>query len=364
MKILLLEPFYSGSHAAWADELKTHSSHDITLMTLPGRHWKWRMHGGAVSLAEQFLESNTMPELILASDMLDLNLFLSLTRNKTRHIPTAIYFHENQLTYPWSPTDQDVKLQRDNHYSFINYSSALAADQLFFNSSYHLNSFIDALKPFLSAFPDHQNLTGIARIKAKSKVLHLGLDLQKLDEYKLEKQNEVPLILWNHRWEYDKNPEDFFQVLIDLDEKGISFQLAVLGESYENAPKIFQEVKEKLKDKIVAFGFCESFEIYAHWLWKANIIPITSYQDFFGGSVVQAMYCNVFPLLPKRLAYPEHLPPSVYDTYFYEDQQELSISLEQAILNFKNLPSPRDEVKKYDWKNCIEAYDAILSFSL
>ena len=66
------------------------------------------MHGGAVTLARMFMESELQPDLILTTDMLDLTIFLSLTRSRTANIPTAIYFHENQLSYPWSTTDRDV----------------------------------------------------------------------------------------------------------------------------------------------------------------------------------------------------------------------------------------------------------------
>ena len=39
------------------------------------------------------------------------------------------------------------------HYGFINYSSALAADQVLFNSNYHKDSFIEELKLFLKKIP-------------------------------------------------------------------------------------------------------------------------------------------------------------------------------------------------------------------
>ena len=65
MKVLLLEGFMTGSHAQWANELKKYSSHDITLLTLPGRFWKWRMHGGAVSLANEFLKLEERFDLII-----------------------------------------------------------------------------------------------------------------------------------------------------------------------------------------------------------------------------------------------------------------------------------------------------------
>ena len=208
MRIVLLEAFYSGSHQLWADGFKKYSKHDITILSLKGKHWKWRMHGGAISLAKQFLEIDFSPDLILATDMLDFSLFLALTKHKSAAIPTAIYFHENQLTYPWSVTDVDVHLKRDFHYGFINFTSALVADKVFFNSQYHYNSFLDALPKFLKMYPDYNELWTINNIKEKAIVLYLGMELNTISPIK--KRNEIPVILWNHRWEYDKNPTFFF----------------------------------------------------------------------------------------------------------------------------------------------------------
>jgi hypothetical protein len=41
MRILLIEPYFGGSHKAWAQGYVTHSRHDVTLLTLPARFWKW-----------------------------------------------------------------------------------------------------------------------------------------------------------------------------------------------------------------------------------------------------------------------------------------------------------------------------------
>ncbi len=194
MKILLVEPYYTGSHAAWAKGYACHSQHHIDILSLPGRFWKWRMHGGAVTLARKFLNSNAAPDLILATDMLDLTTFLALTRHRTAGIPTTIYFHENQLTYPWSPTDRDIAQKRDKHYGFINYTAALAADSVLFNSGYHLESFLGALPNLLKHFPDYNELNTVKEIQSKSQILTLGLDLQRFDEFGPGPINKKPLL--------------------------------------------------------------------------------------------------------------------------------------------------------------------------
>ena len=200
MKILLLEPYFTGSHKSWAEGYQSNSAHEIKIISLPGQFWKWRMHGGAITIAKEFLQSDFHPDLIIATDMLDLTTFLSLTRERTSHIPTVLYFHENQITYPWSITDRDVQEKRDVHYGFINLSSALAADHVLFNSQYHLDSFMSGGKKILKHFPDHQELDAIDQIQSKSQILYLGMDLVQFDAY--EKTNEGLKVSATHNGYY------------------------------------------------------------------------------------------------------------------------------------------------------------------
>ena len=213
MKILLLEPFLSGSHQKWAEGYQAFSRHDVRLHSLKGRHWKWRMHGGAVSLAGRFPASGWKPSLILATDMLDVAAFLGLARQHTAGIPAITYFHENQITYPWSPADEDIGRQRDNHYGFINYTSALASDRVFFNSRFHRRSFLDSLPGFLNQFPDARELQRIKELEKKSEVLPLGMNLRALNLRDKPGKYPEATLLWNRRWEYDKAPEVFFRIL-------------------------------------------------------------------------------------------------------------------------------------------------------
>lgn len=359
----MLEPYLTGSHAAWAEEYAAHSRHRVRILGLSGQHWKWRMHGGAVTLARRFFEEKHRPDLLLATDMLDLSTFLALTRSATAALPVALYFHENQLTYPWSPSDGDPGRQRDAHYAFINYSSALAADAVLFNSDYHRTAFLDALGGFLGGFPDHNETASIATIAEKSRTLPLGLDLRRLDACRdaAGQRRGPPLLLWNHRWEYDKNPEEFFRALFLLEEQGIEFELAVLGEAFRWQPAIFAEARKRLAGRIVHWGFAESFAEYAGWLWRADILPVTSVHDFFGASVVQALYCNVCPLLPRRLAYPEHVPAALHDQFFYSDFDDLARRLAERCRDIEQVRqmSSRDSVGHYDWGTSAAKYDKL-----
>lgn len=361
MKIALIDPFHTGSHRAWAEGVAQHLGHEVRLFTLPGRHWKWRMHGAAASLAQEYLDSGFRAEVVLTTDMLALDTFAALCRRALSHTRLDLYFHENQLTYPWSPTDPDRKLRRDNHYAFINLSSALAADRVFFNSDYHRHSFLGALPDFLRQFPSPSLLPLLPGLEARCETLPLGLDLRALDTAPAP-PSEQAVLLWNHRWEYDKGPEDFFRVLFRLEEEGMDFRLIVLGRSYGKTPAIFAEARERLKERILHWGYVASRKEYAHLLRRADILPVTSRQDFFGMSVVEAMYCGVFPLLPDRLAYPEHLPEGWEDQCLYRDEKALLAKLRNLISSFAERPiTPlADFVSRYDWRNLRALYDSRL----
>jgi len=364
MKILFLEGFNGGSHNSWACDLIKHSNHNFLYLSLPGKSWKWRMQGGAISLAKEFMKTDFKPDLIFATDMIDLSLFLSLTRKKTAAIPTALYFHENQLNYPWSPNDKNAKKGDIKNYSFINYTSALNADKIFFNSNFHMNQFLGKLPDFLQQYPDFQELENVEKIKEKSSILHISMELSLLEkgrDLKVYKEIDTPLILWNHRWEHDKNPKDFFDVLYNLDKKKLNFKLAILGESPFVEPKEFVKAKKLLSHRIVQYGFASSRDEYAAWLWAADILPVTSNHDFFGISTMEATYCETIPLLPKRLTYPELFDNKIFESYFYNNE-EIEQKLESLLLDYKNVDRVifKKNAERFDWNFKIDFYDDVL----
>ncbi len=361
MKIALIEPFFSGSHRSWALELQQHSAHTIELFTLPGSFWKWRMSGGAASLAKQFLESKTCFDLILATSLLDLPTFLGLSRAKSATTPTVLYFHENQLAYPWSTQDVETKRRADQHYIMKNITSLLAADRVLFNSAYNKESLLSGVPAFFSRFPD-QNSIDIEPLEKKSQVVAVGLTLDDIHRDAPKSGDEAPLVLWNHRWEYDKNPMTFFRVLERLSDDGVAFRLAVVGEEPLN-PKSepFFSAREKLSSHIDAWGYCSSREEYVSLLEQTAILPVTNKQEFFGISVMEAVYAGAIPLLPQRLSYPFLFDTEANSDYFYTSEEQLYQKLKALLEGRKELPSLSYIPEKYAWQRVIKEYDSLFS---
>ncbi len=355
MRILLLEPYLTGSHRAWAEGYAAHSRHQVHILSLPGQWWKWRMHGGAVTLARYYTVgyAESAPDLILATDMLDLTTFLALTRRRTAGVATALYFHENQLTYPPPPGEK-----RDLHYGFINFVSALAADAVYFNSQFHLEAFFDELPRLLKHFPDFNELDTIEPLKRKSQVLPLGLGLRRFDAHQPDALREgPPLIVWNHRWEYDKGPETFFGALYQLADEGVDFQVAVVGQNFRQQPEEFERARERLGRRVVRFGYVERFAEYARLLWDADVQVSAAVQDFFGISTCEAIYCGCAPVLPRRLNYPALIPPAYHDAYLYDEGGLVDKLRQMLAARHKPPRTLRWFVSQFDWSEIAPRYD-------
>ena len=357
MDILLITPYFGGSHRAWAEGYAQNSRHHITRLALPARFWKWRMQGGALTLAKQAEQRNLHADLLLTTDMLNLPVFLALTRHRFHATPIALYCHENQLTYPLQDGEK-----RDLTYPMINWLSMLAADHVFFNSRYHMENWFKALPRMLKHFPDYAHTPHIPEIRAKSSVLPVGCALAELDNVRpiTSSESKAPLILWNQRWEYDKAPHIFFQALDVLAAEGLAFEVALAGSNERQQPEEFQAARERLGERVIHFGRADK-TTYRRLLWQADIVVSTAIHEFFGIAVVEAAYCNTFPILPNRLAYCEVFPEMHHDDCLYDDFAGLLTRLHWALTHQKDARQKATALRKtlaqYDWGNIAKQYD-------
>jgi len=366
MRVLALEPFYGGSHKAFLDGWSQRSRHRWTIMGLPASKWKWRMRHSAIhfsDLVNKQLKEGAGFDLLFCSDMLNLAEFLGIVDHRIRSLPSLIYFHENQLTYP-------VRFEKERDYQFglTNLTSCLAADEVWFNSEFHRRSFLDAAPSFLRRMPDFRPLHTIDTIRRKSAIHYPGIENFTPPD---DRKDEVIRILWSARWEHDKNPEDFFEAIKQLKEIDLPFRLSVIGQQFEETPEIFAWARDFFKDEIDHFGFLETHEEFISVLSNSDLVISTADHEFFGISVVEAIAAGAFPLLPDRLAYPEimtAIDPEQSEQYFYDGSlKDLSNRLKSIVAEMRDrsLRNDRSErsrrvLKRFSWNSSVEIFDQAL----
>lgn len=298
-RILFLEPYYGGSHKNYIDGYIQHSQHTFDLLTLPARKWKWRMRHAAISLSQQIKTLHAQGkrwDLVFCTDMLNLAEWKGLVPEEVSRLPAITYFHENQLTYPSLNKDP-----RDHHFAFINFISAHAADEVWFNSAWHRDDFLGHMKQLLRKMPDYPLTEEMNLLNHKSVVQSPGI----WPSPDRKSQNSEPVLLFAARWEHDKNPELFFSAIEELDHENLPFRLNIIGESFERQPEIFELARQKFQHRFLHWGYQETKRDYQKVLAQSDIVISTARHEYFGIGMLEAVEAGCFPLLPDALAYPE-----------------------------------------------------------
>jgi glycosyltransferase involved in cell wall biosynthesis len=305
------------------------------------------------------------PDVLFASDMLDLPAFLAVADPRVARAPAIVYFHENQLTYPLPPG-----VERDLGYGFKNLTTAATARTVLFNSEFHRREFLAACGELLEAMPDEVPRWLVEEVAEKTRVLPIGCDLRRFDRHRATALEQAatgrwgdsgagPLIRWNQRWEYDKAPGDLFKALYELKAAGIPFRLAMAGPNQGTPTAEFLWAKTELAGEIVQWGKVPRAADYASLLWAADVVVSTAVHEFFGIAVVEAIYCGCRPVLPSRLSYPEIIPAEAHEDVLY-GEGELVAALVEALARPRAWSEDwqRTWVARFDWASLSRRYDA------
>lgn len=353
--VALLEPFFSGSHKSFALGWQGCSGHRINVHGLPGRFWKWRMRGAAFEFARMMREMKVQPEVVFANSMLDLAHFRALLGRNCP--PLILYFHECQAAYPLK--EGQPMAERDYQFLITDLASAGAADRVYFNSAWLKEAFFSRTGEFLRRMPDYNSLWLLEDVEKKSAVLGLGLSLSDLKAPRREWTGPVR-VLWPHRWEHDKNPEEFFRALFLLHEEGVPFRLNVAGASFSRVPAIFGEARARLADRIDHWGEVKGREAYGSLLSSSDLAVSTASHETFGIAMAEAAYAGAHPLAPRRLSYPEVFPAELHGECLYDDFDELVKALRSLMLKHKPLLEHevlREKFSRHAWENRVAAFD-------
>lgn len=247
-------------------------------------------------------------DAIVCTDMMNVAEFRAISR-QVRDLPLMAYFHENQFAYP-----NRVEQERDQHFAFTNFVSAIAANQVWFNSAFNRDSILAALRDQASHWPDFVPWQEIDLMEQKLFVQRPGIEVPSIDWPAVEQAHAKrvlagnPLhLIWAARWEHDKNPLGLLEALRLLRDQNIPFTLSVIGEQFGTVPPEFAAIRGEFSNVIERWGFQTDRESYWQALCNADVFVSTATHEFFGLAAAEAIAAGLYPLLPDRLAYPELL---------------------------------------------------------
>jgi len=378
--VLLIEPYYAGSHKQLIDLLHSeleclgessegqgtvtdNRTVSVQLATMTGKKWHWRARTSALYFSQNLPRTNF--DVIFTSCVSPLHELIAL-RPDLSSSKKIIYFHENQLTYPVRKSKD-----RDFQYGYNQVLSCLVADIVLFNSKYNMESFQSNLSHFFKLQPDFRPKNLREQIEPKCRVLYFPLCFDRIDilkeaNAKLQQSSDdsVIRIVWPHRWEFDKNPGLFFRVIYKLLEEGVSnFRLSILGETFKDNPVEFTEAKVKLQNHLDHFGFLPDKSDYYKVLGQSDIVVSTADHEFFGVAMLEAVYSGCFPFCPNKLVYPEIFP---FKPCLYESEDDLCSKLKTYLTSsLESRQKIRSVLKMnydmYNWNNLKNEYLDVLA---
>ncbi|WP_341938356.1 tRNA-queuosine alpha-mannosyltransferase domain-containing protein [Marinimicrobium sp. C2-29] len=305
MRVLLLSGYDAPSHRRWRESLAARFPHwHWTQLSLPPRHFKWRMRGSGFLWAHTEQSQLAEPyDLLIATSMVDLSVLRGLIPSLAA-VPTLVYFHENQLAYPTR------KQQRANvEPQLVNLYTALCADRIAFNSRYNRDTFLTGVEQLLRRLPDPTPPGVMDQLQTRSAVLPVPIEPQC---FCADQTDSRPFtLIWNHRWEYDKGPERLLAALrlffSERESGAPPIQVHIVGQQFRQQPDAFAEIQQLLEHQCALgeWGYVQSPERYRELMAQSHVALSTALHDFQGLSVLEAVAAGCRPLAPEREAYPE-----------------------------------------------------------
>src|SRR3954467_31267 len=173
LDILALAPFYGGIRRLMLETIIRCSRHRWTLLKLPPRRIERRLSAASVWFAELLSRHWTgNVDMLFTSEALNLADLYRLHPELIKK-PSVVYFHNNQL-----PADD----QREGPLDLVNLNTALAASEIWFNSLYHLRSFLARASAVVNRHPEISGRNPLADLAAKSHLMPPSVDMQILHD--------------------------------------------------------------------------------------------------------------------------------------------------------------------------------------
>lgn len=298
LDILALEPFFGGPRRAMLETIMRYSRHRWTLLKLPPRRIERRLAAAAHWFAEQLSRHWVgRVDVVFTSEAMNLQDLMRQVP-ELRSKPAVVYFHDDQLP----PVGQ----RAESPFHLVNLSSANAATEIWFNSVYHLKTFLQKATSLVEL---HQELAGrnpLPELAAKTQLVPPPVDLAMTHEIGAERaiERDPRLLFVDTR---DARVPVLNDALMALTRRGERFRLVTVGPV------------EGLDDELPRVTVGEEDEpSQIRALHEASVMVSARPGASADLHAIRGLHVGCWPIFPNSGVYPELLPQSLHSLCLYE----------------------------------------------
>lgn len=335
LDILALEPFYGGVRRAMLSAVMRCSRHRWTLLKLPPRRMERRLAAAANWFAEQLdRHFSGHADVLFTSEAMNLaNLYRLVPSLASR--PSVVYFHENNLP---SPDAQD-----EGQLDLVNLNTATAASEVWFNSTFHLKTFLTRGSALVARHPELTSHNPMGAITSKARLVIPPMDLGYVADVRAAfptPSRDADAIFVETR---DADVDLLNRSLDLLHRSGRKFRLITVGPVKELSPAWERKTIREIDEPAQVLGMMESTVLLS--------VKPTATSDYL---CVRGMLAGCRPVVPDDGVYPELIPGSLHAATLYRtDPPDIARMLSDA-LDFGGWASQMP-----DWRKVFRPFDAI-----
>lgn len=314
LDILALEPFFGGVRRAMLEAVVRYSRHRWTVLKLPPRRIERRLAAAANWFSEQLSRHwVSRIDLLFTSEAMNLASLLQLTPALAAY-PSVVYFHDNQLP--------DLSLRAggdENELDLVNLSTAQAATEIWFNSTYHKQMFFIFARNLVERHRDLAVRKPIPALGAKARLVYPPIDLTSVQALAGEGIARGPRTVFVETRDADVGLLN--GALAALRALGVPLSLATVGPVTALDPAVPRTTVSEHDEAGQARAMLGASTV-------VSVKPSAS-SDYL---VARAIAAGCRPILPDAGVYPEMLPPDLERQCLYAvDSSALAGRIAEAI---------------------------------
>ena len=332
LDILALEPFYGGERRLMLESMIRCSRHRWSLHKLPPRRIERRLTTAAHWFKEQLARHMTgNVDIVFASEALNLVDLIRLVPELADK-KLVVYFHSNQLPHPDAIGDNVLDL--------VNLNSAMAAHDIWFNSEYHIKTFLYRAALLVDRYSELKSRNPMPALGEKSFLMFPPIGLDLLRQTPDAVVREPRSIYVDTR---DADPTLLNDALDELMRHGETVSLQVVGPTTG-------------LDPLIPCTSVSPTNVGAQFqaMRQCDIVLSIKPDAVFDHNLLLAVTAGCWPIVPAGGVYTELIPELLHDECHYR------VSLDGLIARLQEaFHQERPESLELSFQEVLSRYDTI-----